>query len=183
MPDGAYIELLSFTHPESHYPPSSPAHEARRNQPWANKPCGWVAYAFLGGAPQSPPQPLPPLSTLLNKRLRDEGSSTRYEDEVAGGRRRLDGIEIKWEITPPAMMGEKVGGTRLPFFCRDVTPRELRVRARIYRGIYYYWRYFLPCDRYQHGRDQTLNIQMPRWALHNSACWLHLAYLQGLQTN
>jgi Glyoxalase-like domain len=182
MPDGPYIELLSFTHPESHYPPSSPAHEARRTQPWANKPCGWVGYAFLGGA-ASPPQPLPPLSTLLNTRLRDEGSSTRYEAEVPGGRRRLDGIEIKWEITRPATMGEKVGGTRLPFFCRDLTRRELRVRACIYCGIYYYWRYFLSCDRYQHGRDQTLNIQMARWALHNSACWLHLAYLQGLQTN
>jgi Glyoxalase-like domain len=126
MPDGAYIELLSFTHPESHYPPSSPAHEARRNQPWANKACGWVAYAFLG-APQSPP----PLSTLLNRRLRDVGSSTRYEAEVAGGRRRLDGVEIKWKLTPPAMLGEKVGGTRLPFFCGDLTPRELRVRAYI----------------------------------------------------
>jgi hypothetical protein len=130
MPDGAYIELLSFTHPESHYPPSSPAHEARCKQPWANKPCGWVAYAFLG-APQSRPQPVPPLSTLLNKRLRDIGSSTRYEAEVAGGRRRLDGLEIKWEVTPPAMMGEKVGGTRLPFFCGDLTPRELRVRTYV----------------------------------------------------
>jgi hypothetical protein len=126
MPDGAYIELLSFTHPESHYPPSSPAHKARRNKPWANHACGWVAYACLG-IPQSPP-----LSTILNKRLRKLGSSTRYEAEVAGGRRRLDGIEIKWELTPPAMLGEKVGGTRLPFFCRDLTPRELRVRGCIY---------------------------------------------------
>jgi len=123
MPDGVYIELLSFTHPESHYPPSSPAHEARRNQQWANKACGWVSYAWLG-ALQSPP-----LSTRLNKRLRNLGSSTRYEAEVPGGRRRLDGIEIKWELTTPAKWSEKVGGTRLPFFCRDVTPRELRVRA------------------------------------------------------
>jgi hypothetical protein len=182
MPDGAYIELLSFTHPESHYPPSSPAHEARRNQPWANKPCGWVAYAFHG-APQSSPRPVPPLSTLLNKRLRELGSSTQYEAEVAGGRRRLDGIELKWEITPPAMMSEKVGGTRLPFFCRDLTPRELRVRACIYCGICYFWRYFLTCDRHQHFRDQTLNIQMARWASHNSACWPRLAYSPGLQTN
>ena len=136
MPDGTYIELLSFTHPESHYPPSSPAHEARRTQPWANKLCGWVAYAFLG-APKSPAQPLPPLSMLLNRRLHDVGSSTWYEAEVVGGRRRSDGFEIKWEVTPPAMMSEKVGGTRLPFFCGDLTPRELRVRACIYFGIYY----------------------------------------------
>ncbi|SRR5216684_2951412 len=130
MPDDAYIELLSFTHPESHYPPSSPSHEARCTQPWANKACGWVAYAFLG-APSSPRHRLP-LSSLLNERLRDIGSSTRYEAEVAGGRRRLDGLELKWEVTPPAKWGEKVGGTRLPFFCGDLTPRELRVRASIY---------------------------------------------------
>lgn len=169
MPDGAYIELLSFTHPESHYPPSSPAHEARCKQPWANKACGWVAYAFLGA-----PHSRPPLSTLLNKRLRDLGSSTRYEAEVAGGRWRLDGLEIKWEVTPPAMMGEKVGGTRLPFFCGDLTPRELRVSCicicsslTLFLSVRY-------C-RCQHGRDQTLNIQIARWASHISACWPHLA--------
>ena len=131
MPDGAYIELLSFTHPESHYPPSSPSHEERRRQPWANKDYGWVAYAFLG-APSSlsaPPNPLPPLSTVVNGRLRDMGSSTRYELEVSGGRRRTsDGFELKWEITQPARWSEKVGGTRLPFFCGDLTPREMRVR-------------------------------------------------------
>ena len=132
MPDGAYIELLSFTHPESHYPPSSPSHEERLRQPWANKDYGWVAYAFLG-APSSlspPGNPYPPLSVLLNGRLRDVGSSTRYEAEVTGGRRRTsDGFELKWEITQPARWSEKMGGTRLPFFCGDLTPRELRVRV------------------------------------------------------
>ena len=133
MPDGAYIELLSFTHPESHYPPSSPSHESRCRQQWANKACGWVAYAFLGA-----PSSMPPLSALLNERLRDEGSNTRYEAEVAGGRRRTsDGIESRWEITQPARWSEKVGGTRLPFFCGDLTPRELRVRAISARIVSY----------------------------------------------
>ncbi|KAI9507130.1 glyoxalase-like domain-containing protein [Russula earlei] len=122
MPDGAYLELLSFTHPEAHYPPSSPSRDARCRQQWANKASGWVAFAFLGA-----PRATPPLSALLNERLRDEGSNTRYAPEVAGGRRRLDGREVQWEITPPARWAEKEGGTRLPFFCGDVTPRELRV--------------------------------------------------------
>jgi len=125
MPDGAYLELISFTHPESHYPPSSPSHDARHNQPWANKDCGWVAFSFLGA-----PRATPPLSTLLNERLKEAGSYTRYAPEVAGGRRRTDGREIKWEITPPARWAEKEGGTRLPFFCGDMTPRELRVPTR-----------------------------------------------------
>jgi hypothetical protein len=124
MPDGAYLELLSFTHPESHYPPSSPSRDARRHQPWANKSCGWVAYSFLGA-----PRATPPLSELINERLNDAGSTTRYAAEVAGGRARPDGVEVEWEITPPARWAEKEGGTRLPFFCGDVTPRDLRVNT------------------------------------------------------
>jgi len=127
MPDGAYLELISFTHPESHYPPSSPSRDARRRQQWANKECGWVAYAFLG-APRAPQ----PLSALLNERLSGAGSNTRYAPEDAGGRTRSDGVEIQWEITPPARWAEKEGGTRLPFFCGDVTPRDLRVTYIIY---------------------------------------------------
>jgi hypothetical protein len=124
MPDGTYLELVSFTHPESHYPPSSPSHDARRNHPWANKPSGWLAYAFLGA-----PHTALPLSAVLNTRLEAAGSDTRYEPEVPGGRTRPDGVEIKWEITTPTRWGEKKGTSRLPFFCGDVTPRELRVRG------------------------------------------------------
>ena len=127
MPDGPYLELLSFTHPESHYPPSTPSHDARLHQPWANKLCGWVAFAFLGT-----PRITPTLSTVLNERLRSAGSSTRYTPEVSGGRTRLDGVELRWEITAPERWGEKEGGTRLPFFCGDVTPRELRVRVPVH---------------------------------------------------
>lgn len=136
MPDGAYLELISFTHPESHYPPSSPSRDARCRQQWSNKACGWVAYSFLGS-----PRATPPLSALLNERLNGAGSSTRYAAEIAGGRVRPDGVEIQWEITPPARWTEKEGGTRLPFFCGDVTPRDLRVTcAHLFRhpSTYYY---------------------------------------------
>ncbi|KAH8984989.1 glyoxalase-like domain-containing protein [Lactarius hatsudake] len=43
LPDGTYLELISFTHPESHYPHSSPSHDARHHHQWANKENGWVA--------------------------------------------------------------------------------------------------------------------------------------------
>ncbi|KAI0261736.1 glyoxalase-like domain-containing protein [Gloeopeniophorella convolvens] len=124
MPDGIYLELISFTHPEAHYPPSSPAHDARHRHQWANKPPGWVAYAHLGA-----PGSVPPLSTLLNARLEDIAphSGTHYAHETAGGRTRPDGVVLKWELTTPTRWAERVGGTRLPFFCGDVTPRELRV--------------------------------------------------------
>ena len=140
MPDGTYIELLSFTHPEWYYPPSSPSHEARLRHPLADKACGWAAYAFLN----VPPSPSlgrlpPPLSTLLNERLHDAGSTMRYDAEFVVSRQQQqseaeeeDGgyVEIKGEITPPAgWSSEKRGGKRLPFFCGDLTPRELRVSA------------------------------------------------------
>ncbi|KAH9053736.1 glyoxalase-like domain-containing protein [Lactarius vividus] len=121
LPNGTYLELISFTHPESHYPHSSPSHDARRHHQWANKEHGWVAYAFLGA-----PDATPPLSVILNGRLQAVSSETRYSPEVSGGRTRPDGVEIKWELTTPARWAEKEGGSRLPFFCGDVTPRELR---------------------------------------------------------
>jgi hypothetical protein len=75
MPEGTYLELLSFTHPESHYPPSSPSDEARRCHPLSIKVCGWAAHGFLSvplsPSPPSPPPLPPPLSTLLNERLCD----------------------------------------------------------------------------------------------------------------
>lgn len=139
MPDGTYIELLSFTHPEWHYPPSSPSHEARVRHPLANKACGWAAYAFLNVLPSPLPGRLPPpLSTLLNERLYDAGSTTRYDAEFVVSRQPRqsseeedgDNFDIRGEITPPARWSsEKKGGTRLPFFCGDLTPRELRVRT------------------------------------------------------
>ena len=136
MRDGTYLELFSFMHPESYYPPSSLSNEARRRHPLASKACGWAAYAFLG-APSSMQPPPPPLSTLLNERLRDAGSSTRYDAEFTVSRKQhrpsSDGgdVELRGEITPPARWSsEKEGGTRLPFFCGDLTPRELRVRVR-----------------------------------------------------
>ncbi|KAI9453911.1 glyoxalase-like domain-containing protein [Lactarius psammicola] len=125
LPNGTYLELISFTHPESHYPHSSPSHDARHHHQWANKANGWVAYAFLGT-----PHITPPLSAILNVRLQGVGSDTRYAPEVPGGRLRPDGVEIKWELTTPARWAEKEGGSRLPFFCGDVTPRELRVPTR-----------------------------------------------------
>jgi len=122
FPDGPYLELISFTHPESHYPPSSPSHDARHNHPWANKANGWLAYAFLGA-----PHATPPLSAIVNARLQAAGSDTRYESEFSGGRTRPDGVELKWELTTPTHWEEKKGASRLPFFCGDITPRELRV--------------------------------------------------------
>ena len=133
--------MISFTHPESHYPPSSPTRDARHHHPWANKANGWLAYAFLGA-----PHAAPPLSAILNARLQAADSETRYEPEVPGGRMRPDGVEIKWELTTPARWNEKKGGSRLPFFCGDVTPRDLRVRVPPYLQVVIYHAAYRRCQ-------------------------------------
>lgn len=48
----------------------------------------------------------------------------RYTDPVENGRKRLDGVELRWKgAMPPGDVGE----TGWPFLIEDVTPRENRV--------------------------------------------------------
>jgi hypothetical protein len=49
---------------------------------------------------------------------------------VRGGRKRPDGVEMVWEITAPRKWNELEDGMSRPFFCGDVTSRELRVSMR-----------------------------------------------------
>ncbi|KAF9239153.1 glyoxalase-like domain-containing protein [Melanogaster broomeanus] len=115
--DGAYLELISFTHPASHYPPGSPDRQKRDANPWAWKEPGWIDYAFLGSAAAS-------ISSIINERAGRDGSGVRYVPEVDGGRVREDGTVLEWVISAPG--GDHVRGT-VPFFCGDVTPRSWRV--------------------------------------------------------
>ena len=73
-----YLELIPFTHPESHYPPSSPSSDTRQNNhPRANKANGWLAYVFLCA-----PRAAPPPSAILNTLLQAASGDTHYEPEV-----------------------------------------------------------------------------------------------------
>ena len=122
LPDGAYIELIWFVHPASHYEPGTPARTARDTHQWANKPPGWVSYSFLGVPPADGP-----LSTFINTRAEREHNGVAYVPEVYGGRTRGDGAVLEWRLTSPRGWWDAVGGSRLPFFCQDLTPRSLRV--------------------------------------------------------
>lgn len=116
--DGLYLELLSFKHEPSHYPPGSPARIKRDTHPWANKPLGWIDYAFLGNGSHTIR-----ISDIINDRAKKDGSGAFYEAEENGGRKRTDGKVVRWLISTP----QENKGT-LPFFCGDITPRDLRVR-------------------------------------------------------
>ena len=48
------------------------------------------------------------------------GRGLQLEGPTPGGRLRLDGVRLDWQIVRPAT-------TDLPFWCGDVTPRSLRV--------------------------------------------------------
>jgi hypothetical protein len=117
--DGAYLELISFTHPASHYPPGSPDRQRRDANPWAHKDPGWIDFAFLGASATS-------IARIINARAERDHSGIHYAPETRGGRTRADGRVLEWVIS--AAEGDRFRGT-VPFFCGDVTPRGWRVRS------------------------------------------------------
>jgi len=50
-----------------------------------------------------------------------------YEEPRKGGRKRDDGVDVKWQVTFPAVSENGYQRGELPFFCHDVTDRGLRV--------------------------------------------------------
>ncbi|KAG1835494.1 glyoxalase-like domain-containing protein [Suillus variegatus] len=118
LQDGAYLELVSFTHPASHYPPGSPVRQQRDAIPWAWKEPGWIGYTFLGFSSTS-------ISELINARAKKNKSGIRYDPEFDGGRERSDGKVLKWQISASSQDSGRFRAA--PFFCGDVTPREWRV--------------------------------------------------------
>lgn len=65
--------------------------------------------------------------TELQARLQaTEDCEARYEEPIEGGRKRPDGEEVKWKVTFPKV-GEGFQRGELPFFCHDITKRDLRV--------------------------------------------------------
>ncbi|KAJ4486153.1 glyoxalase-like domain-containing protein [Lentinula aciculospora] len=121
--DGVYLELISFLKPVDAYPPSSPERLARENHPWALKAPGWIDYAFLGNNSETIH-----ISDIINSRAKEGRDEALYGSEIPGGRKRPDGQILKWLITPPLRPSEGIERRLpLPFFCGDVTPRDLRV--------------------------------------------------------
>jgi hypothetical protein len=111
--DGVYIELIAFEKPESEYPPDSP----RSKHWWANKKPGWIDWACLGLEDH--------VDKTIASRDKEVGSGVQYQEGKIGGRKRAsDGQELKWRVTFPEV---KHGRGTVPFFCQDLTPRDLRV--------------------------------------------------------
>ncbi|KAG9077628.1 hypothetical protein FS749_010458 [Ceratobasidium sp. UAMH 11750] len=113
LADGIYIELFAFEKPASVYPPDSP----RSKHWWATKEPGWIDWAYLTLEDN--------LDKTIAQREERARSGVLYEKGKIGGRTRAeDGVELKWRVWFPEA-GHGRGS--VPFFCLDLTPRELRV--------------------------------------------------------
>jgi hypothetical protein len=140
--DGTYIELIAFA--------ADADPERRRSHFWGRKEDGTVAdFALSLHTDAHPSQPLPSggdgpsggrgdaevAFEDVQERVRRADCSVVYSDPVPGGRRRPDGVEVRWAIST----AEKTDGLadrgkspsleagELPFWCLDRTPRGLRV--------------------------------------------------------
>ncbi len=102
--DGSYLELIAFFRPHPSHRWS--AHAARGHS-------GFVDFALL------PPDAGVDMGVgaVVDETAR---RGLAYQGPFDGGRLRLDGQRLVWQIATPPTPG-------LPFLCGDITPRGLRV--------------------------------------------------------
>ncbi|RDW60549.1 hypothetical protein BP6252_11932 [Coleophoma cylindrospora] len=131
--DGTYLELFNW------YDTPPPLDD--ENLPmrfWGPKKAGLIDFALT-----STTVPAEECIGAVNQRLSedpdyDAGLGVKFQEPVAGSRKRADGIEVKWKVTRPVFRdGQKTpsatlfsgGRIDVPFFCHDVTQRAFRVAA------------------------------------------------------
>lgn len=101
LADGCYIELISFVDTSK-----APSHWWGPDAEYT----GWKDWCLTN-----------------SKSPEDNYASIKgtHDEPVRGGRKRADGVDVKWAVTFPKG-GQNVRG-RIPFFCHDITERNLRV--------------------------------------------------------
>lgn len=109
--DGVYIELIAFV--------DGIDSTERARHWWGNKTPGIIDFALTSTSVEDLESTRQRVSTAgaLN--------GVEYTQPRAGGRDKPDGTTIKWQVTFPH--GGNVGRGAIPFWCHDVTARELRV--------------------------------------------------------
>jgi hypothetical protein len=129
--DGTYLELFNW-----YDKPPPPDDENQPMRVWGAKPEGLIDFALT-----STSVPAEECIKTVNARLkeppeRNSGLGVEYQDPVPGGRKRADGVDVKWKVSRPVFgLGDRVPAQELfpggrldcPFFCHDVTERSLRV--------------------------------------------------------
>jgi hypothetical protein len=108
LADGCYIELISFVDPKkdvsSHW--------------WASglQNMGWMDWCLTNAS--SPKESWEAIG----------GKDGSHGEPIEGGRKRADGVDVKWAVTfPKGEHGGQASRGRAPFFCHDITERQVRV--------------------------------------------------------
>ena len=112
--DGSYIEVIAF------FDDADP--EKRASHRWGRLPENTIIdWAYT----------LPHESDFaaVQQRVAEAQSAYAYGDPVPGGRERPDGEVLRWAVAGASdnTTGKRVSPGKLPFWCLDRTPRELRV--------------------------------------------------------
>lgn len=112
--DGSYIEVIAF------FDGIDP--ERRAAHRWGSRPENTVidwAYTLPQGADFK----------AVQERVAAAQAVYVYEDPVDGGRTRPDGAVLKWAVAAARdrRRDARVDAGKLPFWCLDHTPRDLRV--------------------------------------------------------
>lgn len=103
---------------------------------WLDKPAGLIDFALTTLRPFNSSENYRHLEMRLGDGAGDGKLGVKFGKPQAGGRKRKDGVDVKWEITRPeySEAAETPGPgsyptSRLdaPFFCHDVTARIIRV--------------------------------------------------------
>lgn len=127
--DGTYIELFNWL--------DDPYGDGRPNDHadfpgWAQKPQGsFIDFALTGEGDSVAQQTYKSVSSALSQLDTSSDLSVVYDEPQSGGRKRTDGTTLQWQTTKPHHRDKASGQHNvrldLPFFCHDVTPRDLRV--------------------------------------------------------
>lgn len=115
--DGSYIELISFVNDDP---------KNREGHWWGGKKFGIIDFAFTDSTGDATIQYSELTKRLEELKAKDSSVTVDYAEPVAGGRKRPDGVDVKWKVTFPDLTPGYQRG-ELPFFCHDDTPRSVRV--------------------------------------------------------
>jgi len=129
FPDGTYIELLNWIS------------EPKEFFDWAPKSPGLIDFALTTSqsAQETHAAVTKRLESTTESDAGDGGLGVRFKDPLGGGRTRKDGQRCEWYVTKPRFDDSApniprpadryfpAGRLDTPFFCHDVTDRDLRV--------------------------------------------------------
>ncbi|PNS16472.1 hypothetical protein CAC42_206 [Sphaceloma murrayae] len=108
--DGSYIELIAFIDDDP---------EKKKGHWWGEHGAGYIDWAFTSNSADD----IHAVNDRIDRVKPGLLHGVRYRPPQPGGRTKPDGNEIKWKVTFP----EHVRRGEVPFWCHDVTPREMRV--------------------------------------------------------